>query len=278
MTDLTVLIAPQPLPRTTTFGSFARRAPSPASRPIAVTLQPTADEPRSSSTGSSSPTNTEFDSTWKPRPRPAHIHTPTLYIHPNPHNHRKTRLADIEPQAQAELDHFKQFDAQWRRDSSRTPKRRASTRAGEPVRPTPPLFRPTTFWRHARRSTFAAGLTLNAPRADPSALSVESRSRVGFVVIKLLLEGEFFYQCVVITTKHDTMPTHISIPLAFASVSSSSICTGATQNTGSGNTNTNTRRFGRRQKPNLCVEDVRLPTPAYRDEKAWVLESAFLRT
>ncbi|KZP23134.1 hypothetical protein FIBSPDRAFT_889783 [Athelia psychrophila] len=258
MADLTVLIAPQPLPRTTTFGRFTRRVPSPASRPIMVTLQLAADEPSSSSTGSSSApspisTNTEFDrgllspprNTWKarqkPRPRPAHIHTPTPYIHPNPHSHilekerdlqesrlpprpasappleRKFRLADIEPQTQAELDHFKQFDAH--RDSCRTPKRRASivstfaspnTRGGELVRPAPPLFRPTTFWRHARRSgvtgssyspashlirrsTFiAAGLALDAPRADLSALSVESRSRVGFVIVKPLPEGEFF--------------------------------------------------------------------------------------
>lgn len=65
--------------------------------------------------------------------------------------------------------------------------------------PPPPLFRPTTFWRNAkrsgvtgssyspgtyvvRRSTFlAAGLTLDNPVSDLSAFGVESR--VGFVVL-----------------------------------------------------------------------------------------------
>ncbi|KZP10331.1 hypothetical protein FIBSPDRAFT_219535 [Athelia psychrophila] len=41
---------------------------------------------------------------------------------------------------------------------------------------------------------------------------------------------------------------------------------------------TNTRRSGRkhrRQESDLCAEDVRLPTPTYRDEKAWVPGSGF---
>lgn len=103
MADLTVLIAPQPLPRTTTFGRFTRRAPSPASRPIMVTLQPAADDPHSeSSSVPSSPVSKKGTllehnnsllspprNTWKrpkPRPPPRHIHTtPTAYIHPDPH-------------------------------------------------------------------------------------------------------------------------------------------------------------------------------------------------
>ncbi|GJE99676.1 hypothetical protein PsYK624_159470 [Phanerochaete sordida] len=69
----------------------------------------------------------------------------------------------------------------------------------EPSIPPPPLFRPTTFWRNAkrsgvtgssyspgtyvvRRSTFlAAGLSLDNPVSDLSAFGVESR--VGFVVL-----------------------------------------------------------------------------------------------
>ncbi|EAU83744.1 hypothetical protein CC1G_05648 [Coprinopsis cinerea okayama7 len=70
---------------------------------------------------------------------------------------------------------------------------------GELLRPPPPLFRPTTFWRKTRksgvtsasyspsthlirRSTYiAAGLSFDAPVHDLSALGVESR--VGFLVI-----------------------------------------------------------------------------------------------
>ncbi|TCD66050.1 hypothetical protein EIP91_001858 [Steccherinum ochraceum] len=70
---------------------------------------------------------------------------------------------------------------------------------GGPVKPTPLLLRPTTFWRNTRRSgvtaasyspsshlirrsTFiAAGLTLDKPVADLSALGVESR--VGVIVL-----------------------------------------------------------------------------------------------
>ncbi|KAI0071366.1 hypothetical protein K474DRAFT_1712523 [Panus rudis PR-1116 ss-1] len=72
-------------------------------------------------------------------------------------------------------------------------------KAGDLVRPPPPLFRPTTFWRNTRRSgvtgpayspsshlirrsTFiAAGLTLDKPIADLSAFGVESR--IGFLVL-----------------------------------------------------------------------------------------------
>jgi len=75
----------------------------------------------------------------------------------------------------------------------------SSTRGGELIRPPPPLFRPTTFWRKTkrsgvtgasyspsshliRRSTFiAAGLTFDAPIHDLSALCVESR--IGFIVV-----------------------------------------------------------------------------------------------
>ncbi|KAF8840275.1 hypothetical protein BDN67DRAFT_878269, partial [Paxillus ammoniavirescens] len=69
----------------------------------------------------------------------------------------------------------------------------APTDRSELSRPPPPLFRPTTFWRKTkrsgvtgasyspsshliRRSTFiAAGLSLDKPEADLSALCVESR-------------------------------------------------------------------------------------------------------
>ncbi|KIJ62404.1 hypothetical protein HYDPIDRAFT_30375 [Hydnomerulius pinastri MD-312] len=73
------------------------------------------------------------------------------------------------------------------------------TNKSELLRPPPPLFRPTTFWRKTkrsgvtgasyspsshlvRRSTFiAAGLSLDKPGADLSALCVESR--VSFLVL-----------------------------------------------------------------------------------------------
>ncbi|EIM84754.1 uncharacterized protein STEHIDRAFT_158468 [Stereum hirsutum FP-91666 SS1] len=88
--------------------------------------------------------------------------------------------------------------------SPRTPRTRGVNYArsrGEPelIKPPPPLFRPKTFWRHTtrsgvtsssyspsshliRRSTFiAAGLDLDRPRADLSALGVESR--IGLVIL-----------------------------------------------------------------------------------------------
>ncbi|KZP23126.1 hypothetical protein FIBSPDRAFT_952202 [Athelia psychrophila] len=162
MSDLSALIAPQLLPRTTTCSLFTRPVPSPSSRPIMVTRQLAANEPSSSSTGSSSTrtpisTKTEFDSGLLSPLRDT----------------RKVRPLTM-------------------------------TRAFSP------LVRPATFWRHARRSgvtgssyssashlirrsTFTvAGRALDAPRADLSALSIKSRSRVSFVVVKLLPEGEFF--------------------------------------------------------------------------------------
>ncbi|KZP10333.1 hypothetical protein FIBSPDRAFT_963236 [Athelia psychrophila] len=106
MSDLSALIAPQLLPHGMTCGMSTRRVPSPTGRPIMVTRQPAANEPSSSSTGSSSAltspisTKTELDSGLlsplrntrkvrpkpRPRPAPAHIYAPTPYIHPNPHN------------------------------------------------------------------------------------------------------------------------------------------------------------------------------------------------
>ncbi|KAI0795857.1 hypothetical protein C8Q75DRAFT_802928 [Abortiporus biennis] len=71
--------------------------------------------------------------------------------------------------------------------------------AGDLLRPPPPLFRPTTFWKNTRRSgvtgasyspsshlirrsTFiAAGLTLDSPVADLSAFGVESRIGVVYL-------------------------------------------------------------------------------------------------
>ncbi|PPQ72708.1 hypothetical protein CVT24_012919 [Panaeolus cyanescens] len=82
---------------------------------------------------------------------------------------------------------------------------RTSMRGGELLKPPPPLFRPTTFWRNhprsgvasasyspsshlIRRATYlAAGLNFDAPVHDLSALCVESR--VGSIVVKSDGEG-----------------------------------------------------------------------------------------
>ncbi|KAF9039062.1 hypothetical protein BJ165DRAFT_363357 [Panaeolus papilionaceus] len=82
---------------------------------------------------------------------------------------------------------------------------RTSMRGGELLKPPPPLFRPTTFWRNhprsgvasasyspsthlIRRATYlAAGLNFDAPVHDLSALCVESR--IGSIVVKSEGEG-----------------------------------------------------------------------------------------
>ncbi|KAF7986929.1 hypothetical protein HWV62_12727 [Athelia sp. TMB] len=255
MADLTVLIAPQPLPRTTTFSRFTRRAPSPVSRPIMVTLELAADEP---STGTSSlpssPTQKtsalpELDNgllspprnTFKARPRPRL---------PRPHTHSEPAETPVRPASAPPTEtlfrRVPEFTPQTELEIYRNVKRRtgslstfaagSNTRGGELLRPPPPLFRPTTFWRRTRRSgvtgasyspsshlvrrsTFlAAGLALDTPRADLSAFCVESR--VGFTVVKPEVIPLTSTTLVLELTRMQTMPTRkrISLSLAFVAL------------------------------------------------------------
>ncbi|KIM87921.1 hypothetical protein PILCRDRAFT_3635 [Piloderma croceum F 1598] len=192
MADLTVLISPTPLPKTHSLGRFTRRDVSPVSPPIMVTLE-MADTP---SSAPSSPTNRNFNEELLSPPRN------TFKSRPKSHPSIPRRPASAPPQRTS-------FSLDLPEDSSRSSRaiferRRLSsfsssnTRGGELIRPAPPLFRPTTFWRKTRRSGvtgasyspsshlirrstyIAAGLKLDNPIADLSALCVESR--VGFVL------------------------------------------------------------------------------------------------
>ncbi|KAL0948259.1 hypothetical protein HGRIS_010855 [Hohenbuehelia grisea] len=234
MTDLTVLISPSsyPIPQSAfKFGVAAsrRRASPLLVRPVMVTLESEREdeedlEPNSgrlSEAGDPNQQNVTVRSprarpppqdsallspplnTWKaPRPRPRHRPQRSNSAPPTPIG-LKPQLS-LEEQPQRALD-----------DSSTRPitpprrylpQRRQTTilpipsyRYGEPIKPPPPLLRPTTFWRKTkrsgvtgasyspsshlvRRSTFiAAGLTFDAPIHDLSAFCVESR--VGFILL-----------------------------------------------------------------------------------------------
>ena len=182
MADLTVLIAPQPLPRTTTFSRFTRRAPSPVSRPIMVTLQLAADEPSSSSsTGSSSlpssptqKTSALPDSsllspprnTFKARPRP---HLPRSHTHPGPPAEIPVRPASAPP-TETEFRRVPDFTPQTELEIYRNIKRRtgslstfaaSNTHNGELVRPAPPLCKHSLHpsqSHHLRYSPFPCDL------------------------------------------------------------------------------------------------------------------------
>ncbi|KAF8553538.1 hypothetical protein OG21DRAFT_1477310 [Imleria badia] len=191
MSDLTVLVSPTPLyPKQSPLGfNFARlnRSQNDLSRPVMVTLESVdtdEDGPRSPVEVSS--LNTAFLSpprkSFRARPpqRPASAPPLTASLPSSePASPITPPIADIVPR---------------RFFSTSTPLDRS-----ELSRPPPPLFRPTTFWRRTkrsgvagasyspsshliRRSTFiAAGLSLDKPEADLSALGVESR--VQFIVL-----------------------------------------------------------------------------------------------
>lgn len=211
MADLTVLISPTPLypPMKTNFGRFARRVDSPVSRPIMVTLEMAADI---SSSAPSSPTTHDSAllspprNTFKSRPKISRSLPPRPVSAPPGSTSFSRDSEDPDKISRAFFDRRKV-------SSFGT----SNTTGGELIRPAPPLcescrvrmvsshpyypppVRPTTFWRKTkrsgvtgasyspsthliRRSTYiAAGLSLDKPIADLSALCVESR--VGFVVL-----------------------------------------------------------------------------------------------
>ncbi|KAH0838889.1 hypothetical protein J3R83DRAFT_7316 [Lanmaoa asiatica] len=190
MSDLTVLVSPTPLyPKQNSLGfNFARRSQNDlAARPVMVILESVdldEDGPRSPVEVSDlnaaflSPPRRTYKASRSPSlQRPASA--PPLTVLPT-----SSESLDTPPIA----------DVPRRVSSSSTP-----TDRSELSRPPPPLFRPTTFWRRTkrsgvasasyspsshliRRSTFiAAGLSLDKPEADLSALGVESR--VQFIVL-----------------------------------------------------------------------------------------------
>ncbi|KAF9219058.1 hypothetical protein BS17DRAFT_718703 [Gyrodon lividus] len=191
MSDLTVLVSPTPLyPRQHSLAfNFARRSQNDlttTSRPVMVTLERMdPDEVPSSpvqvhalNTALLSPPKNTFKATRSPpqvpQPRPSSappLLTPSV-----------TSTSDSEPLTPPRANFSRRVFSSF-----------APTNKGELSRPPPPLFRPTTFWRKnkrsgvtgasyspsshlIRRSTFiAAGLSLDRPAADLSALCVESR-------------------------------------------------------------------------------------------------------
>ncbi|KAG8220278.1 hypothetical protein J3R82DRAFT_1372 [Butyriboletus roseoflavus] len=189
MSDLTVLVSPTPLyPKQNSLGfNFARRSENDLTRPVMVTLESVdSDEEGPRSPVEVSNLNAEFLSpprrTYKasrssPPQRPASA--PPLTVLPT-----SLELLDPPPIAGVPRRAFSPSTSTHRREISRPP---------------PPLFRPTTFWRRTkrsgvasasyspsshliRRSTFiAAGLSLDKPEADLSALGVESR--VQFILL-----------------------------------------------------------------------------------------------
>ncbi|TFK67299.1 hypothetical protein BDN72DRAFT_107067 [Pluteus cervinus] len=237
MTDLTVLVAPNPLyPTMNSSFTFGRKQSQVAHPPIMVTLERDleGDENnrwRGSSTEGSSSTTTspprrsrplrrEYDegllsppiNTWKSPDSRFSRHRPTRSRSAPPgktafemQQEHAIAVATAEAKAvgaaavtspSAYVSQPVGLDFPPLRAS---PKRSFTTPRNEPIRPPPPLLRPTTFWRKTqrsgvtgasyspsshlvRRSTFlAAGLTLDAPVHDLTALCVESR--VGFIVI-----------------------------------------------------------------------------------------------
>ncbi|KAI9455876.1 hypothetical protein HD554DRAFT_2207375 [Boletus coccyginus] len=182
MSDLTVLVSPTPLyPKHNPLGfNFARRSQHDLTRPVMVTLESVdtdEDGPHSPvevstlNTAFLSPPRRTFKASRSSPQRPASA--PPLTAPPSSEESLSTPLiADVPRRTFSSYTH---------------------TDRSELSRPPPPLFRPTTFWRKTkrsgvagasyspsshliRRSTFiAAGLSLDKPEADLSALGVESR-------------------------------------------------------------------------------------------------------
>ncbi|KAG0696624.1 hypothetical protein DFH29DRAFT_1025197, partial [Suillus ampliporus] len=184
-TDLKVLVSPTPLhhPRPQSALGFslnlARRSQPELASPVMVTLE-TADP----STAPSSPVEVRtFDEALLSPPKrtfKGHRNQPSISRSQSAPPRHVSFSEPVEPSPRRVLSTF--------------PTTSAYTR--ELPRPAPPLFRPRTFWRKTKRSgvtgasyspashlvrraTFlAAGLTLDAPVADLSALGVESRVAV----------------------------------------------------------------------------------------------------
>ncbi|KAG2070816.1 hypothetical protein BDR04DRAFT_1128339 [Suillus decipiens] len=183
MADVTVLVSPTPLyarPQSALGFSLnlARRSQPEFASPVMVTLE-TADP----STAPSSPVEVlTFDEALLLPPRRSRGHR----------NQSSTSRSQSAPPRQASIS--EPVKAPPLRVFSTFPT--ASTHTRELPRPAPPLFRPRTFWRKTKRSgvtgasyspashlvrraTFlAAGLSLDTPTADLSALGVESRVSV----------------------------------------------------------------------------------------------------
>ncbi|KAN0101306.1 hypothetical protein V8E55_001290 [Tylopilus felleus] len=190
MSDLTVLVSPTPLyPKQHSLGfNFARQSQNDLTRPVMITLENVDtddDGPRSPvevsnlDTAFLSPPRRTFKASKSPPPqRPASAPPLTVLPASSEDSFNTPPIADVPRRV----------------FSPSTPADRS-----ELSRPPPPLFRPTTFWRRTkrsgvasasyspsshliRRSTFiAAGLSLDKPEADLSALGVESR--VQFIVL-----------------------------------------------------------------------------------------------
>ncbi|TFK22502.1 hypothetical protein FA15DRAFT_706314 [Coprinopsis marcescibilis] len=218
MTDLTVLVAPTTLP--STRGIFGRRTSQISPRPIMVTLETELEPQGDGRASGEAPGQMEhpggrpsrrgrgprYDTallsppinTWKsPKPRPRHRPQRSQSAPPGD---RTPKLQETFPEAKTRAKESPEI--LYNRPLARTPspvRTSFASARGELVRPPPPLFRPTTFWRKThrsgvtsasyspsshlvRRSTYiAAGLTFDAPVYDLSALGVESR--VGILVI-----------------------------------------------------------------------------------------------
>ncbi|KAF9235712.1 hypothetical protein BU15DRAFT_51051 [Melanogaster broomeanus] len=195
MSDLTVLVSPTPIypPQHSLGFNFARRSQNDLTTsrpaPVMVTLESVDPDDAPSSPVAvrtlndallSPPRNT-FKATSSPRQVPRRPSSAPPIRSPS-------SVSDSQSVAPPRV------NASRRLFSSFT-----STNRSELSRPPPPLFRPTTFWRKTkrsgvtgaayspsshliRRSTFiAAGLSLDKPEADLSALCVESR--VSLVVL-----------------------------------------------------------------------------------------------
>ncbi|KII84892.1 hypothetical protein PLICRDRAFT_345338 [Plicaturopsis crispa FD-325 SS-3] len=203
MSDLTVLVSPSPLytpprPRSPLSLSFASRRSSPnlnidVSHPVMVTLESAPDSPPDLSSASPSvrrrdpgllspPRNTYKATRVQPPPRPSSA---------PPYNDNP--ISDLASKSDTSLLVSPPPRAKFNRRRTTS---FAASRTGEPARPPPPVFRPTTFWRKTRRSGVtgaayspsshvirrsafvAAGLSLDRPQSDLSALCVESRVKV----------------------------------------------------------------------------------------------------
>ncbi|KAF8425050.1 hypothetical protein L210DRAFT_3567663 [Boletus edulis BED1] len=180
MSDLTVLVSPTPLypvKQNSLVFNLARRSQNDLTRPVMITLDGV------DTNGPRSPVEvSNFDAAFLSPPR----RTFRAARSPPPQRPASAPPLTVLP-ISSEVSLERVF-------SSSTPTDRC-----ELSRPLPPLFRPTTFWRKTkrsgvagasyspsshliRRSTFiAAGLSLDKPEADLSALGVESR--VQFIVL-----------------------------------------------------------------------------------------------
>ncbi|KAG9310512.1 hypothetical protein JVU11DRAFT_9659 [Chiua virens] len=186
MSDLTVLVSPTPFyPKQNSLAfNFARRSQNDLTRPVMVTLESVdSDEGGPRSPVEVSDLNAAFLSPPRRTYRASRSPPPQRPVSAPPLTFESTASDSIDTPPIA--------DVPRRFSSSST-----HTDRSELSRPPPPLFRPTTFWRKTqrsgvagasyspssylvRRSTFiAAGLSLDKPEADLSALGVESRVRL----------------------------------------------------------------------------------------------------